>query len=81
MRRSAGCGDSHHGDMMRTLQVALAERSYPIHIGQGLLTIYPLKCMLWKRDIFTRVLEFSVPIKSRHRSGGIFHEILQPTND
>ena len=27
---------------MRTLQVALAERSYPIHIGQGLLDTFPL---------------------------------------
>ncbi len=27
---------------MRTLQVALAERSYPIHIGEGLLDSFPL---------------------------------------
>ncbi len=27
---------------MRTLQVALAERSYPIHIGEGLLDTFPL---------------------------------------
>ena len=27
---------------MRTLQVALVERSYPIHIGAGLLDTFPL---------------------------------------
>ena len=31
-----------NGDPMRTLQVALAERSYPIHIGAGLLDTFPI---------------------------------------
>jgi len=58
---------------MRTLQVALAERSYPIHIGAGLLDTFPLAEQVRGNQVMIVTNETIAPLYlerlTRHFSG------------